>query len=269
MGTYLSCWANIMKNANSTFSYFLAFVANYTLSRKYAQHFRAWRWQTKVWRFVLIPTNGSMFTFSISSVYSMLRNDIVKFLIMIVNRQIISWSINHYWNRLSVVSNIFSPEYEIHMSSAQFSIFVTEKFKNFKPKPASPSHISWIFVSILWMRRKISFSLEFQVTWQKNFKKTFIDKVEASVNHKITGMRCYPDILEIHLVYASYHFNCFHISFHQLLFMILFSRDRCKNDHQPNNESMKSQMPIRRVNTFGKNIEKILNKLPKSDDDLT
>lgn len=105
------------------FAYFLAFIANYALSRKYAQHFPAWGWQTKVCRSVLIPTNGSMFTFSISSVYSMLRNDIVKFLIMIVNRQIISSSINHYWNRLSVVSNNFFPEQEIHMSSAQIQFW--------------------------------------------------------------------------------------------------------------------------------------------------
>ena len=108
--------------------------------------------------FILIPTNNLMFTFQISLAHSMLHNDFVGILIIIVNRQIISWSINHYRNRLFFSIFNFSSR---SRNGKKKSTWAQHKF-NLRKKLT----IMNILVSIFWMTQKVKSLL----SWKKNFE---------------------------------------------------------------------------------------------------
>lgn len=80
------------------------------------------------------------------SVCSMLYNDVEEILIMILNRQIISWSINHYRNRLFFSLQRFSRQIKKKKSTwtqQKFNFYkVSEKLCFF----LNPRNVSWTFL---------------------------------------------------------------------------------------------------------------------------
>lgn len=77
------------------------------------------------------------------------RNDAVEILIMILNRQIISWSINH---RRRNHQNLFTSDFVTEKKSLENCEREMMSAKIESPK-GIPYHVN-IFVSILWMKKE-------------------------------------------------------------------------------------------------------------------